>query len=634
MGNDKIDGPEVIGAPEATYDSRGYHALHANDGRFTCGHCGGRVALVYRGNVPTCPRCETTYTESASAMVVRLSRELAALKATLTPEAIGRMVWAAPLGNLASIGYQIDASPALGALSPHNYVKLDRPKAPTPKVLCSAGCCVECPTCAAKPGSPILCENCLRRRDVCGKIKSVTDVKTMPEVYGFGSARPIVAVCVPSKPTDATVAEDHRVITAVHKLAAEGRPKDHHGITGGFVDGYTARQIGYRAGVSRDKARCILSRLARSGAMVRPDGAKLGWRLPKVTQPATVPTEQPADREVAVSTVADVASKVQPSDPDDAKRAQHRGRAWAWMSRCYNDGDAGFTAQEIADGSGLPWGDACEAIFGLAEINRIEVTTAGEVTRRYRPLPPAAGALIGPMIPEQAMMAPEPVNPLVGALGLISGGAETVGQIQAREAEAAKAAEVKPTPDPTEASRILAWLREPVGTPGHMHPRGSLSDPYNYDAITIAGALGLDADETTRHLDKLARLNVVHRHFLDSVGGTFWKLTESSVLAQDTSLAASYLEKLPDDSSAIVPPTLLHKRDREILLWLDGRHTADTTDDIAANVRYPAVNVSLSVDRLIEQGLVEYDFYPGEPTGSYVVTAKGHATIAILRSPQ
>lgn len=33
--------------------------------------------------------------------------------------------------------------------------------------LCARGCCFECAECAAKPGSPVLCANCLARRAAC-----------------------------------------------------------------------------------------------------------------------------------------------------------------------------------------------------------------------------------------------------------------------------------------------------------------------------------------------------------------------------------------------------------------------------------------------------------------------------------
>lgn len=35
--------------------------------------------------------------------------------------------------------------------------------------LCSNGCCLECDSCAAKPGSPVLCSSCLELRRLCAE---------------------------------------------------------------------------------------------------------------------------------------------------------------------------------------------------------------------------------------------------------------------------------------------------------------------------------------------------------------------------------------------------------------------------------------------------------------------------------
>lgn len=37
------------------------------------------------------------------------------------------------------------------------------------RVLCTNGCCFECDECSSKPGSPVLCQDCIQRRDECWK---------------------------------------------------------------------------------------------------------------------------------------------------------------------------------------------------------------------------------------------------------------------------------------------------------------------------------------------------------------------------------------------------------------------------------------------------------------------------------
>lgn len=45
------------------------------------------------------------------------------------------------------------------------------PKPPTyRRILCSKGCCFECESCSAKPGSPTLCKSCLELRDLCNSL--------------------------------------------------------------------------------------------------------------------------------------------------------------------------------------------------------------------------------------------------------------------------------------------------------------------------------------------------------------------------------------------------------------------------------------------------------------------------------
>lgn len=56
--------------------------------------------------------------------------------------------------------------------------------------LCSDGCCFECESCAAKPGTPVLCQDCLQRRAACAaKHKAAIDpepgqIQSMPK-YGM-----------------------------------------------------------------------------------------------------------------------------------------------------------------------------------------------------------------------------------------------------------------------------------------------------------------------------------------------------------------------------------------------------------------------------------------------------------------
>ncbi len=38
------------------------------------------------------------------------------------------------------------------------------------RTLCGNSCCLECDECAAKPGSPRLCDECLRRRSRCSEL--------------------------------------------------------------------------------------------------------------------------------------------------------------------------------------------------------------------------------------------------------------------------------------------------------------------------------------------------------------------------------------------------------------------------------------------------------------------------------
>ena len=37
------------------------------------------------------------------------------------------------------------------------------------RILCSSGCCRECDVCAGRPGTPVLCDGCLKRRAECAE---------------------------------------------------------------------------------------------------------------------------------------------------------------------------------------------------------------------------------------------------------------------------------------------------------------------------------------------------------------------------------------------------------------------------------------------------------------------------------
>lgn len=50
---------------------------------------------------------------------------------------------------------------------PNDEEKRHRLQTSGRRVLCARGCCFECESCSAKPGSPILCQNCLELRRLC-----------------------------------------------------------------------------------------------------------------------------------------------------------------------------------------------------------------------------------------------------------------------------------------------------------------------------------------------------------------------------------------------------------------------------------------------------------------------------------
>jgi hypothetical protein len=47
-----------------------------------------------------------------------------------------------------------------------------RPKAKARHPLCDNGCCAECDACAKRPGSPVLCGDCLKRRAACKGVET------------------------------------------------------------------------------------------------------------------------------------------------------------------------------------------------------------------------------------------------------------------------------------------------------------------------------------------------------------------------------------------------------------------------------------------------------------------------------